>query len=201
MASAPTSERAHTRTALRLEATKRLGRDLDAPARQARQRSLTSYLLLPRPKDLGKGWLLVATFGLGALAAGGADAHSALRVLVVWPVLELLIYQARYQWNDIAGFEADQCHPDAATRGRLPGPPARARRHKLLSAAVAAARLLLALGIAAAFASLHLLGLVSVLIVAVFGLAAAYEKAKRLATARSMTTAQSVSRSVLGLWA
>src|ERR1700712_1389537 len=64
-------------------------------------RRLTSYLLMPRPKDLVKGWLFVATYVMGALGAAAWSWQSILRALVVLAVIELLIYPARYQWNDI----------------------------------------------------------------------------------------------------
>jgi hypothetical protein len=55
----------------------------------------------------------------------------------VWAVLELLVYPARYQWNDVHGFVADQQHPGVQDRGRLPGPLDRARERVLASSAVA----------------------------------------------------------------
>src|SRR4051794_40691941 len=104
-------------------------------------RSLRSYLLLPRPGDCGKAWLFLATLVLGMAASGSVSSPRLVRALIVWAALEFLVYQARYQWNDIRGFHADQAHPDAAQRGRLPGPVDRARPHIAASAAIAAARL------------------------------------------------------------
>src|ERR1700712_5104656 len=68
---------------------------------QSRQRSMARYLAVPRPGDLFKACLLPLTFAIGALAVGGVDAHMVERALVMVGALELLIYPARYQWNDI----------------------------------------------------------------------------------------------------
>jgi hypothetical protein len=149
-----------------------------------KERSLTGYLLLPRPGDLIKAWIFPVAFALGALAAGGVSGRDALRAAIVWIALELLLYQARYQWNDIRGFGADQRHPDRASRGRLPGPPARGRRHIAASALAAFARLALA-----ALAAVALpLGLARPLLgvaLAVLVTAALYEILRSRATGRS----------------
>src|SRR5215203_4617619 len=137
-------------------------------------RSLRSYLLLPRPGDLVKAWIFPMTFAIGALASG-VDGEQVLRAAIVWIALELLIYQARYQWNDIRGFTADQRHPDAAARGRLPGPPSRGKEHVRASALVALGRLALAAVLAIALAPLELAGPLLALTVAVFGVAGLYE--------------------------
>src|SRR4051794_4800997 len=68
------------------------------------ERSLTSYLLLPRPGDLGKAVIVPVTFALGSAAVGGTTASRLSHGVLVWLVLEFLVYQARYQWNDIRGF-------------------------------------------------------------------------------------------------
>jgi hypothetical protein len=96
------------------------------------------------------------------------------RFVVLWLVLELLIYPARYQWNDIAGVDADQRHPEAGARSRLPvGPAPQARRASIrLSWQTAAAR------VAAALLVGWLAGLtgpVLVLAGAVFAIAGSYE--------------------------
>ncbi len=155
----------------------------------ARERSLSNYLLLPRPGDLVKGWIFPAAFGLGVLAEGGAGGRELLRAAAVWMALELLIYQARYQWNDIRGFAADQRHPDAAGRGRLPGPLSRRRRHTAASAAVASGRLALVALLALALPSLQLGSMLAGLTVAVFGVAVVYEWTRSLTTGGSDQTA------------
>jgi hypothetical protein len=146
------------------------------------ERSLRSYLLLPRPGDLVKAWIFPAAFALGVLAEGGAGERELLRAAAAWVALELLIYQARYQWNDIRGFAADQRHPDAARRGRLPGPLSRHRRNTAASAAVAGARLALVALLALALPSLRLGSMLAGLTLAVFGIAALYEWMRSLAT-------------------
>src|SRR4051794_815510 len=92
-------------------------------------RSLVSYLVIPRPKDLGKAVIVPLGMTVGFISVGEVTASGLVRGLIVWAVLELLVYQARYQINDVRGFAADQQHPDAASRGRLPGPLERGRAH------------------------------------------------------------------------
>lgn len=87
-------------------------------------RSLASYLVLPRPDDLVKGLFVI----MGMLFAGIATSYDpSLRsgltfreaVLFVLAV-EYLIYQSRYQWNDIRGRYEDRSAPGTRGRGRLP---------------------------------------------------------------------------------
>src|ERR1700712_4977094 len=93
-----------------LEGAAQLGRPATVgpvPAHaQSRQRSMARYLAVPRPGDLFKACLLPLAFAVGALAVGGVNAHMCQRAFVMVCALELLIYPARYQWNDIRGFAA-----------------------------------------------------------------------------------------------
>jgi hypothetical protein len=148
-------------------------------------RGLCSYLLLPRPGDLVKAWIFPAAFSFGVLVEGGTGGQELLRAAIVWVALELLIYQARYQWNDIRGFAADQRHPDAIGRGRLPGPVSQGRRQIAASAAVAVARLGLVVLPALLLPSLRLGWVLAGLTVAVFGIAVVYEWLRSLATGTS----------------
>ncbi|MGK5677716.1 hypothetical protein [Actinoplanes sp. URMC 104] len=168
------------------------------PARSSR--SLLGYLLMPRPKDLFKAVLMPLTFALAALAAGGVPASTVLRAAVVLVVLELLVYPARYQWNDIRGFAADQRHPAEADRGRLPGPLGRAREHVAASVAVAVARLLLAAALALLLPGLHLGAFVVWLVLGVFGVAVAYEALRAAATGRSGEVPAPVRPALVLLW-
>jgi hypothetical protein len=163
------------------------------------ERSLRSYLLLPRPGDLVKAWIFPAAFVLGVLAAG-ASGEQVLRAVVVWFALELLIYQARYQWNDIRGFAADQRHPDRASRGRLPGPLSRGREHIRASALAAAGRLALVALLALAL-PLGLAGPLLALTIAVFGIAVLYEVLRARCTGGSDRVPPPLGAGVLALWA
>ncbi|MDQ2631322.1 MAG: hypothetical protein M3Y75_10205, partial [Actinomycetota bacterium] len=164
------------------------------------ERSLAGYLLLPRPGDLVKAWIFPAAFAFGALA-GGVGGRELLRAAVAWIALELLIYQARYQWNDIRGFAADQRHPDRASRGRLPGPPSRGREHIRASALVALGRLGLAALLALALAPLDLGLPLLALTVAVFGVAVLYEVLRARATGGSDRVPPPLTPGILALWA
>jgi hypothetical protein len=163
------------------------------------ERTLGGYLLLPRPGDLVKAWIFPAAFLFGLLAEGGASGSEVLRAALIWLALELLIYQARYQWNDIRGFAADQRHPDRAARGRLPGPPARGREHIRASALVACGRLAL-VAILALAAPLRLGVPLLALVLAVFGVAVLYEVLRARATGGSDRVPPPITAGILALW-
>jgi hypothetical protein len=101
------------------------------------RRTLAGYLLMPRPKDLFKALLMPLTFGLGVLANGGVSGQTLIRAAVVLAVLELLVYPARYQWNDIRVSSptsvipprriADVCPGRWRTRGSTSRPAAPSR--------------------------------------------------------------------------
>lgn len=165
------------------------------------ERSLRGYLLLPRPGDLVKAWIFPSTFALGVLSEGGVGGGDLLRAAAIWFALELLIYQARYQWNDIRGFEADQRHPDRAARGRLPGPPSRGREHKRASALVALGRVTAVAVLVVALHRLDLAAPLLVLGVAVFAVAALYEALRARATGRSDRIPPSLTAGILAIWA
>jgi hypothetical protein len=165
-----------------------------------RARSLAAYLLLPRPKDLGKGWLIVLTYALGSLSSGDINATSVLRALLAVAAVELLVYQARYQWNDVRGFVADQNHPSSAGRGRLPGPLSRARAHVAASGAVAGMRLVITGVLVLALPELHLGGVLGFAIAGVFAVAIIYEVLRSLSTGRSGVTPAPIRPGAVLLW-
>ena len=165
-----------------------------------RGRSLAAYLLLPRPKDAVKAQIVPLVFGLGVLTTGGTDGRTLLRALVVWAVVELLVYQARYQWNDVRGFAADQSHPDAASRGRLPGPLSAARRSVLASSVVAVLRLGAAAGLVLLLPGLRLGGIVVAAAAGVLGVAVVYELLRSVATGRSDAVPVPLRPALVALW-
>jgi hypothetical protein len=162
-------------------------------------RTLASYLLIPRPKDLVKAVVVPLTFSLGAVANGGVTATQVWRAALVWLVLELLVYQARYQWNDVRGFAADQAHPDRAARGRLPGPIDKARPHIAASLAVAMLRLLAAAGVGLAVPEIR--GVVVAMTIGVFAVAFVYEQVRSRATGRTTEVPVPLHPSLVALWA
>jgi hypothetical protein len=170
------------------------------PAPPARnERSLASYLLLPRPKDAPKAVVLLSAFGIGALGEGGPGAGRVGPALVCWLALELLVYQARYQWNDVRGFAADQRHPDRDQRGRLPGPIDRARSHVSASVAVVAVRLLAALGLVLVLPR-PAGGILLAGSAGVFGAALLYELVRARGTGRTSEVPPPVRPALAGLW-
>lgn len=81
-------------------------------------RSVSAYLIIPRPDDLPK-ILIAPTILVSLVALGGVNAD--LRAFtVLWLTFELLIYPSRYQWNDIRGYAEDINHPELANKSRLP---------------------------------------------------------------------------------
>ncbi|MHB8467536.1 MAG: hypothetical protein ACYDD7_22205 [Acidimicrobiales bacterium] len=118
-------------------------------------RSLMSYILFPRPVDfLSKALVIGPITALLGAAMGGFDKAPPLcHVAAVLAVWEYLIYQARYQVNDVIGAEEDSGTPDSTERWRLPlilddadDPVQRHRNHtrKVISIASALLRVLLA---------------------------------------------------------
>jgi hypothetical protein len=164
-----------------------------------RRRTLVGYLVVPRPKDLVKALLMPLAFALGVLGNGGTDARTVLRAAVVLLALELLIYPARYQWNDVRGFVSDQRHPAEAERGRLPGPLGRARAHVVASCVTAAARLAVTAALAL-LPGLHAGGVLLFATVGVFGVAVAYEALRATATGRTSEMPPPLSPSLVLLW-
>src|SRR3954454_16265438 len=104
------------------------------------QRSMASYLALPRPGDLGKAIIEPLGFAVAVALTSMPSGRQLLGGVVVWFALDYLAYQARYQWNDIRGFRSVQLHPDRDARGRLPGPIERGRARISLSTTVAFGR-------------------------------------------------------------
>ncbi|MBM7491450.1 hypothetical protein JOD64_002672 [Micromonospora luteifusca] len=115
-----------------VEATaSRLAKDLyptEIGGKRAHLGRLGTYLALPRPDDLAKaiyvvmgaffGWLAVSSnAGPPARAYGPSLPEIAMFVVGV----ELLVYQSRYQWNDIRGVYEDRSAPLAKARRRLAG--------------------------------------------------------------------------------
>lgn len=168
------------------------------PAPSRGRRSLAGYLVMPRPGDAVKALLMPMTFALGVLAVGGVDGRGLLRALLVLVVLEFLIYPARYQWNDVRGFAADQRHP-GEDRGRLPGPLSRARSRVAASSAVAVLRLTAA-AVIALLPGLDLGGIVLAAVVGVFAVAAAYESLRAVATGRHSGANPPVRPALVALW-
>jgi hypothetical protein len=164
------------------------------------ERSLRGYLLLPRPGDLIKAWIFPAAFAFGVLATGGVGGRELLRAAVAWVALELLIYQARYQWNDIRGFDADQRHPNRSARGRLPGPASKRRQRVRASGLVALARLALVGVAAVALSSLDLGVPLLALTLAVFGVAILYEGLRSRCTGTAERVPPPVTSGILALW-
>lgn len=182
--------------------TVRSRRESAGPDRRAAApgRSVASYLLMPRPKDLVKALLIPVAYAVGVLGVGTFTAQSVLRAVVVVAAVELLIYPARYQWNDIRGFVADQRHPDNAGRGRLPGPTGAARQRVLASTAVAALRLVLVGVLVVAFPALQLGGVLTFAVVGVFGVAVIYEWLRSAFTGRDGRIPPPLRIGVLLIW-
>ena len=143
------------------------------PVRQSRrERSLISYLILPRPNDLIKWLIAPGVFLATAISFGHLGSWPTF--VALWLILEYLIYNARYQWNDVRGIREDRSHAEQRARGRLPvgSGPGTLRRNVMISTGVAAARLVAAVALGNA------LGLVRptvTMIALVFAIAIAYE--------------------------
>jgi hypothetical protein len=168
------------------------------------ERSLSSYLLLPRPGDLVKALILPLTFALatvcGTAAGGDLDPARLARAAVVWVALEALLYQARYQWNDARGFRADREHPDRAERGRLPEHPRGARWSLVATWLVTAGRLVAAALLVVLLPGLDLAGPLAAVAIGVFVAAVPYEYLRSRGTGRSDQVPVPLTPSIIGLW-
>jgi len=119
-----------------------------------KERSISWYLVIPRPEELPKALFIPLVYIVVSLATGSFSSDSALRAVVIWVAFEYLIYEERYQWNDIRGLHEDYAFRDSSLRRRLPfgdNPPASVVTNVRLSVVVILARLFLAivLGLAA----------------------------------------------------
>ncbi|MGW5052081.1 hypothetical protein [Actinokineospora sp. NPDC004072] len=154
----------------------RLSRFAPDPARRTGRRTWP-YLLLPRPADLVK-WLFVPIAAVVGVLHGAADPATRVPLpwaVATWLVFEYLVYQARYQWNDIRGVGDDMAHPAAAARSRLPAGDRGPRAAVLISAVVALVRLALAAVFALVIAPPQVAHLLALAAAAVWALAAVYE--------------------------
>jgi 4-hydroxybenzoate polyprenyltransferase len=135
---------------------------------------------------------------VGSAARGLPDISAIGAALIVWVALELLVYQARYQWNDIRGFEADQQHP-GGDRGRLPGPRERRNSRFAWSGVTAAAKVVGAIGLCWALDAT--VGLSMLLLTAgVFGLAVVYESLRSTSTGRTDQAPAPITRGIVAIW-
>jgi hypothetical protein len=168
------------------------GTDSSIPARRE---SLAAYLIFPRPEDwikwlIAPGVFLAVAWSFGYLSRWRTFAE-------LWLVLEYLIYQARYQWNDVRGVDEDLKHGERRARRRLPGgSPHRIRRNVLISLAVAAVRLILAAVIGAAVGEL---GPVLVLMALVLLIGSMYE-GLRSRPGPSVPSGNRPTPTIIGIW-
>jgi 4-hydroxybenzoate polyprenyltransferase len=146
------------------------------------ERSLASYLLLPRPADCVK-WLISPLVFVISCAVTG-DWGSSGRFVLVWLVLEYLLYEARYQWNDIRGVQDDAQHAERRFRGRLP--LGDSPRDVLSNIRVSIAVMLVRVCAAIALGVVLRLGIVCLsMFVAVFGVGTIYEALRQKASSSS----------------
>lgn len=102
--------------------------------------TLVSYLLLPRPDGMSRAIITLIGWAVANILTGWQSWREGLVLAIAF---DLLVYQARYQWNDIQGKVGDLLSPMAADRARLP----QARQATLISLATIVLRLCLALAI------------------------------------------------------
>jgi hypothetical protein len=166
------------------------------PTRPPRQRRLASYLLIPRPEDWPKWLIAPGAYLLVAWSRGSLG--DPRNFVVLWLVLEFLIYESRYQWNDIRGMAGDQAHPERRARARLPigRTPAKTRRNVAASIIVAVVRLLLAGGVGV------MTGLsrpILALVLLVFAIALVYEWLRSVEVDRAAIV-RGVPAAAVGIW-
>jgi Ca2+/Na+ antiporter len=90
-------------------------------------RSGWSYLALPRIAELVKWGVFVLTWAAATMTVGIVRPYDSAELTravglagLALLIFEYLVYQARYQWNDLRGAEQDRDHAAAQVRARLP---------------------------------------------------------------------------------
>jgi hypothetical protein len=92
--------------------------------REKRERSLVSYLVMPRvAAAYGYGSLSVMAYVLVRVTGDPPDGVALWAAVAAWVVFELGLYQGRYLVNDVLDAEVDRAHTAARSRGRLPAVP------------------------------------------------------------------------------
>ncbi|MEV7551978.1 hypothetical protein AB0N89_20365 [Amycolatopsis sp. NPDC089917] len=109
------------------------------------ERTLLSYLVIPRPLDMIKWLFIPIAYALGVLLTASIPTFREVAIATAsWMIFEYLLYQGRYQVNDIRGVADDQAHPSRKNRGRLPIKKLGPRASITLSTLIALTRLALA---------------------------------------------------------
>ncbi len=121
-----------------------------------KSRSFVSYLIYPRPKDMIKllfilfgslaGYALTLLLGDITILDSEYPVYFGRSVLAAF-VFDYLIYQARYQLNDIRGADEDARNAFACKRGRFPHNNENKNRRIKISSTVALLRVCLAIAI------------------------------------------------------
>jgi hypothetical protein len=142
--------------------------------RHRQGRSLSSYLLLPRPGELlVKGGIIPLAWALSSLATGEFRIKHVWQVILLTLIFEVVFYQARYVINDLHGLRIDSRYSKFKKQIRFPQP---ARRIDVqISILTVAGRVILAILLAASLLDPRLQQAIVVAGGAVFLHSAAYE--------------------------
>lgn len=162
-----------------------------------KERSLGSYLLFPRPEDWVK-WAIAPV--IFTVTAWSTDIWRHWgRFVLVWLILEYLIYLARYQWNDVRGIDEDTIHAEQKSRGRLPRgkTSAATQRNVLISISIGLLRLVLAIAIGV---TTNTAWPVLLLISVVFGIAVVYEILRASTSDGSDATSLRATPAIVAIW-
>lgn len=88
---------------------------------------IIKYFIYPRIADIQKNLFLVFGFVMGCIVICFIEPktiefwkEAVKQFIFTWFIMDFLIYQARYQWNDIRGMFEDRNHPLKDKRKRLP---------------------------------------------------------------------------------
>lgn len=145
--------------------------------------SAIRYLLYPRPKDVIKDGFIIVGAILGMIATHNSDPWPLVACIVV---IDVLVYQARYQINDIRGISEDKKNPEADNRKRLELINQDQRLSIVVSLVCATIKVLLAIIISLMLASDYeitsrvlLAGTISVFVLAILYETARYRAGKR----------------------
>lgn len=105
------------------ESRKEISEDKPAAKKKISKKDMAAviiYFFYPKKKDAQKPMLIVLGFFTGIFLKEGSfyiTLEEVFCLIIVWLIIDFLLYQARYLWNDIRGVREDS---EAGKNGRLP---------------------------------------------------------------------------------
>lgn len=145
--------------------------------------SVALYFFYPKWKDLQKSFLVILGFLTGVFLANGyltLQCEQITNLFITVIVIDVLAYQARYQWNDIRGLKEDMI---SNKEGRLPVRILGEKRAVSISLVIMAGKIILAIIIAALWnKSMTMPLLICIALIIVFSIFYEYSRTMKIKT-------------------